>query len=1283
MVGGGYQRIPLNDEVEEVDVTEQIAEEDAAGYISKALFSWVSPMINTGYERALEISDLLMLVSGDTTDSLARRWNDAWSKELELSETWKPYIGSRVSDDDDNHGTLRWLGRLQLSVNPDSYYAGVEWDETRRHVDKNGNSVGGDGWYYSEKIFNCSPGRGSFIKPHLLKVAGTDALPPRTPFVGWGLSRAFLKEVLVAGLFKFFNDFAIFVGPLVLKAVIKFLKKDDAEWGEGIMLVSILFSSQIVQSLCMNQYFFLNGRVGMRMKQSLCAAVFDKSLTISERSRAHPELNIGRIVNLMATDSQRASDVCQNMHQIWSAPLQIIVCCVLIYQLVGPSLFAGIGVMMCATPIQTKIMRKMMTVREQMVKHTDERVKSVSEVMGGIKIIKFMVWTQKVADAITGIRMQEVDKLATQQNYRVIMFFIIYLTPLFLTASTFIVYAAGGGAIEAEIVFPALSLFSILRFPFLILPMQFNTMVNAKISFDRLTLFLESPATRITAVPSDDPNLAFSVEDASFVAYEPSPLTDLAPVDVQLDPNSSGIPEATSVTVKSPKPTPKKDKSVKYKVSDRIVLKDINVSIKKGELTMIVGLTGSGKSCLSDAMLGHIDTSKGVVKRSGVTSNGVFRPDPVAYVAQQSWIKNATLKENIIFQEPLDELWYQRVIDSCQLAQDVTQLQNGDQTEIGEKGINLSGGQKQRVSIARAVYSRKDTVLLDDPLSAVDPHVAKQLMKRVIGSNLRTRPEGWGAAELDGFTRVLVTHQIQFLKHADNIIFVKDGTVQAQFSNTESTTAVDELMKYSGPGAEFFTPVHQAAKLKQEKLEQSANQPPKVLQPKKSPGLGPSLSPKVSPKSTKAGGKLTTTEERAQGNVSSHVYLAYIKAAGGWKWFFFAMVLFILNQGCLQACDLWLTWWTDSVHDASDSDSSTKGAPLGNGLSNMQHLFVYTGLIGLTSIFNLCRGFTVYSRFQAASRYFHVNLLRNVLRAPMSFFDTTPLGRLLNRFSKDIDQVDVVLPPTVVTFFQLSLATAASFAIIATSQPLLLAVMFPSVFVYVRILKRFIRSNRETKRLDSISKSPIFQHFTETLNGLKTIASYDCISEYQDENRSRVDVNTRTTFSNLACNRWLAIRLELLGNFICALTVMLAVVSKLSFHANNSSVGLLSLGITYSLSITQQLNFLVRQISDLEAQMNGVERIVEYTEDIDQEPILQYSPDKTMFKGKQLLHSSDDRLAIVRRFNEKESTVTIEIPTEDRTTTVPINDSEYSRTSAPPLPKSWPCDVCFHCFLYS
>eukprot|EP00659_Diplonema_papillatum_P006253 gene6254-9587_t len=817
----GYERLPqINEDAvdEELGQREQ-CQEDNAGIFSKMLFAWVTPMVHTGYKRPLNVEDLLVPRQQDLADRLSDDWEKQWQTEMAEAKTWNVHLGKRVEDDDGNPGTLKWIGRLQYSSNPQSLYAGVSWDKPRRKVLKKGVTIGGDGYFYGEKVFDCPEGHGSFIKPHLLQIKDAPGVkPPVTPWTMRCVWHVFGWELISAGLFKLGNDLSQFAGPIALQLIVKFLSKSDPTWGEGLSIVAVLFVLQVVQSLCANQYFFMVIRSGMRIRQTLCCAVFEKALDLNERTRANPDLNVGRIVNLMSTDAQRGQDVVQNLHQCWSAPTQILICCVLLYRLVGVALFAGLGVMVITSPLQTKLVRKMTGMREQMVKSTDDRVKAVTEALGGIRIVKFMAWTERFLAQINDIRHEEIAKLARQQNYRVVMFVIIYLNPLLLTATTFIVYSAMGGKIDADTVFPSIALFSIVRFPFTVLPLQFNTMVNAKISFDRLSIYFESAPQKeagtvvhplATAPTRDDKfDTAFSIK-GTFTAWEPQVVPDLPvskqqladpfmPVAGNVQELADGAPEGkTSSKAKKPKGKAAR-RPAKHKVVPKAVLRDLDVQIRRKKLTMIIGLTGSGKTCLLEALLGSIDGEPGSeVRRSGMTVDGKFCPEDVAYAPQQAWIMNATLKENVTFFTPEDDEKYDRIISSCQLVKDIEQLQDGDQTEIGEKGINLSGGQKQRTSIARAVYSERDMIMLDDPLSAVDSFVAKELMRQVIGSTPLTKPADWGRAELDGCTRVLVTHQLQYVKHADDVIFMKDGRVAAFFRGTDEAKVVDQVLAYT------------------------------------------------------------------------------------------------------------------------------------------------------------------------------------------------------------------------------------------------------------------------------------------------------------------------------------------------------------------------------------------------------------------------------------------------------------------------------------------------------
>eukprot|EP01012_Entosiphon_sulcatum_P039249 TRINITY_DN5158_c0_g1_i1.p1 TRINITY_DN5158_c0_g1~~TRINITY_DN5158_c0_g1_i1.p1 ORF type:complete len:1108 (-),score=272.71 TRINITY_DN5158_c0_g1_i1:253-3093(-) len=331
-------------------------------------------------------------------------------------------------------------------------------------------------------------------------------------------------------------------------------------------------------------------------------------------------------------------------------------------------------------------------------------------------------------------------------------------------------------------------------------------------------------------------------------------------------------------------------------------------------------------------------------------------------------------------------------------------------------------------------------------------------------------------------------------------------------------------------------------------------------------------------------GVTMTVEEKAMGSVKAEVYISYLKAGGSVWTMMWTVVLFVLFEIFRAGGDFWLSLW------------STRSI---EGLGKYEWIEIYVGIILVSGLFNLVRGYSMYELIRRAAQTLHQNMLANVLRAPLSFFDTTPLGRVLNRFTKDVDSVDVMLAQTVAFGMNMLFSTVSSVAVIGVSQPWVLVAMLPLSIVYIRILKYFVASLRETKRLDSVNKSPIFAHFSETLNGVDTIRAFQSSHDFVRENERRMNANVRSNYAFLSCNRWLAIRLEAIGNLIVFFIGGLAVLLKT--YSDSPNAGMLGIGLTYSLTLTGTLNFLVRQAAELEANMNGVERILEYTNAIDQE----------------------------------------------------------------------------------
>ncbi|KAL5009946.1 hypothetical protein ScPMuIL_012251 [Solemya velum] len=589
---------------------------------------------------------------------------------------------------------------------------------------------------------------------------------------------------------------------------------------------------------------------------------------------------------------------------------------------------------------------------------------------------------------------------------------------------------------------------------------------------------------------------------------------------------------------------------------------DINVEIEQGSLVAVVGQVGAGKSSLISAMLGEMIKVKGYVNVRDKTS----------YVSQQAWIQNATLQENILFDQEMDRERYDKILEACALNPDLAILPAGDLTEIGEKGINLSGGQKQRVSLARAVYFNADICFLDDPLSAVDSHVGKHIFEEVVGDK----------GLLSGKTRILVTHGVQWLPHVDKIIVLTNGEI------SEMGT-YDELMDHNGPFADYLRTYLNVNDDSDEEEDPEGSHAAKSK--KKKEAVKRAVS-QVEAKDDKAEetvdkNKLIEEENVEVGQVKLGVFMQYARSVGlGWS--ILIIVLYGLYAACVVAANILLSKWTD------DDILSNRSLPGNSSVYREQNDFylgIYGGL-GMGQVV-LILLFTVVSvvRSVKASRKLHSDMLMTILRSPMSFFDTTPIGRIVNRFSGDIDTIDNELPMTFEMWLDCFFIVFSTLIVISYSTPIFLSVILPLGIMYFLIQRFYIATSRQLKRLDSKTRSPIYNHFSESLTGASVIRAFKVSNRFIRESEERVDVNHQYLYSNLSSNRWLGFRLELVGNLIVLAAAIFAVVSR-----ENISGALVGLSISYALEVTGNLTWFVRMTSDLEMMVVSVERVKEYIE---------------------------------------------------------------------------------------
>ncbi|XP_054158437.1 ATP-binding cassette sub-family C member 2-like [Oppia nitens] len=546
-------------------------------------------------------------------------------------------------------------------------------------------------------------------------------------------------------------------------------------------------------------------------------------------------------------------------------------------------------------------------------------------------------------------------------------------------------------------------------------------------------------------------------------------------------------------------------------------LNKIDLNVTDGQFVAIIGGVGSGKSSLISALFGDMNLIQGSVN---------IRQDvSVAYVPQQAWIQNTTVKQNILFDKQLDSKLYDRVIDNCALGQDLQQLPAGDQTEIGEKGVNLSGGQKQRVSLARAVYSGADLYLLDDPLSAVDSHVGKHIVTNVLDSR---------TGILRNKTRILVTNQLFVLPDVDSIVVLKDGSVVAVGTYEQLLRENKYFMQLI---KQYLSDTNNTDITDDDDNDSDYNLP----------------------------------------EICRKIYLRYILSIGS-LFFIIYMTTLLLTTACVYGSTFWLNYWSNSMMAA-------KYLSVNNGY----YLGIFGAIIaGQLLTLVLSRYFLVVGTVRA-SNVLHGQLLTRILHAPMSFFDTTPGGRIANRFNKDMNIVDQNMPTYFNQTFEYIFNVLAILLSISIQTPIFLAPFIVIAILYYVLQFVYIKTSRQLKRLESITRSPIYSHFGETLTGVSSIRAYDCVDRFLRESDHLIDINQMCLYPNIVANSWLKVRLPVLSNFLIFFASLFGVLAK-----GRLSGADLGLSLSNAISLTTIMETFITSFSLTENYMVSVERIREY-----------------------------------------------------------------------------------------
>ncbi|ESO93730.1 hypothetical protein LOTGIDRAFT_105097, partial [Lottia gigantea] len=924
------------------------------------------------------------------------------------------------------------------------------------------------------------------------------------------------------------SDLLTFINPLLLKIMITYIENrgNESKW-KGYVYVAGFSLVSFTTSAIYNQSFFRSLNLAMNIKSALVAAVYRKSLTMN--SDARKMFTVGAIVNLVSGDCKKLSEIVTFLWMIWSCPLQICIALYLLYQTLGVSFVAGLGVILMVIPLNSVLSTATKKIHSELLTIKDSRLKITNEVLNGIKVLKLFAWEESFEGKIMKIRQKEIRLLTKNAFLAATTIFCWIGVPVLVTLATFAMFIlmSENQHLDAETAFVALSLFNILRIPINHLPMCISALINAQVSLGRLGKYLSG--------------------------------SDLDEKNCGHNQNTENAVEITEGTFTWDRDMPPS-------------LKNINMKVKEGELLAVVGGVGAGKSSLLSAILGEMDKLQGQVNVKG----------SIAYVPQQAWIQNLSLRKNILFDGEVTKDYWQ-ILKDCALDSDLKVLPGGESIEIGERGINLSGGQKQRVSLSRSVYSNKDIYLLDDPLSAVDTHVGKHIFKHVIGKQ----------SILKNKTRILVTHGVHWLPLVDRIIVLDQGQI------TE-VGSYEELLNHSGPFAQFV----KTYTISEDKEEENIGSITSIH------NLGELVEEEFIEEGKVGYFKFASIDIyiyiyisclKIAKHETQHVFLLIfikiwrirtpsIKSLDLRPWTqkirfkviksylrhfgirisLVTLMLFLLAQCSAVGSNIWLGIWTESNQQGNLS------------LYCCMNIFSALASLGYIAV--------LFYNMVKVSGIMFAYLLGNILRQPMNFFDTTPSGRIMNRFSKDVDILDTGLNQIFRLFMHSLFIVLSIIVVITLSTPWFLAPAVPIFIVYYFIQRFYIPTSRQLWRNESKARSPLYSHFTETITGASSIRAYSVVDKFREQSQDKMDRNNALHFASSVISRWLRMRLEVIGNITVLSASLLAVFMP---GVTGSDAGL---SITYALQVTAMLNQMVSVSSQLEVNVVSVERIVEYSE---------------------------------------------------------------------------------------
>ncbi|KAJ8716035.1 hypothetical protein PYW08_013320 [Mythimna loreyi] len=981
--------------------------------------------------------------------------------------------------------------------------------------------------------------------------------------------RSFWLEYLLCGLML--GLLMVVIWPLIpftLAMFIEYFSKEKTPetYREAHIYNFLMNLISALSALMLNHTNLSQGRVGMRIRIACCSLMYRKILKLNRTGLSKTEP--GQVINLMSNDVNRFDLVTLFLNYLWITPIVVPVVCYLVWQHVGVATLAALLVVAVQTVIvQVYLSNLQGKLRGKIANRTDERVKVMSELVEGVQVIKMYAWEKPFEKLVHRLRKLEVGYILRTSFIKGFSTALGVFTERFILFSAIATFVLIGGDIRAQTTFSLVQYFNLMQLVCnIMMPMGLAYLAETKVTIRRLEEFLlldENEPEKLTAnIVLDPKNLLTNGTEKEKKVQEKPRVTGLTISNV----TASWQPDSALET-----------------------LKNITLKAAPGEFIGVAGPVGSGKSSLLQLILGEL------IPKEGTLSLGGAR---VSYASQEPWLFVATVRENILFGLPYDRIRYKKVIRACALVRDFELLPHGDSTLVGERGISLSGGQRARIGLARACYRQADIYLLDDPLSAVDTHVGKHMVSECV------------MGLLEKSTRILVTHQLHHLKSADKVIILRHGQmeIQGSFDEVSRTPLFAELLQDED---EDLTAAGQQVKMQRSISVRSRASSVSYVE-----GIEDLIDEQVE-----------VDEITGTGRVPGAVYSKYFSIGGGWCLLSSTIIAILVAQIITSISDLWLTLWMNDVETqytgnvpmflrsdvtiGNSVDAPMNFTVMSNDTSenlfnndtlqvvtvaparvdDVFYIYVWAAAIFGCIIVTSGRAMLFLWVCMRSSVKLHNQMFSNILSATMRFFDTNPSGRILNRFSKDMGIVDEILPRMYLDTIQVFMVMMGILVLVAIVNPyMLLTTAVCAIFMY-GLTVVYLSTAQAIKRVEGVSRSPVFSHVTATMSGLSTVRACQAEELLKVQFDEKQDVHTSAWYLTLVTNTAFAIWLSLM----CSTYVIVVAYTFLFMDDGTTKSGNVGLAISQGLILVNMVQYGVKQATEVISQMTCVERVIQFT----------------------------------------------------------------------------------------